>query len=221
MRSCDEFEMAVEMRLHGALEADRVSELEAHLGSCASCRAFETLARQTETVMATEAAIRMETVDWDAMRARITSFAQAQFTQSIKRGAVLILLLTPCSLLLTHGEGLRGMVWVGVGNGLAMLAAWSVAKWRLRRVVDNEGHRGELLYQARRDLERRVTATKVALLMPLVVVYTLLLPAMDLPRDALRIAGAVGFLMLVIGIVAHTFFVRRPRLLRELDVVKR
>jgi hypothetical protein len=38
MSACDEFEVAVEMRRHGALGAPEAARLEEHLRACAACR---------------------------------------------------------------------------------------------------------------------------------------------------------------------------------------
>src|SRR5262249_20605815 len=48
MSLCNDHEVEIEKRLHGALEPDRVAALEAHLADCATCRAFERGARKME-----------------------------------------------------------------------------------------------------------------------------------------------------------------------------
>lgn len=44
MKSCDEFQLAMEMRRHGALSPAEAKKVEAHLATCAACSAIESQA---------------------------------------------------------------------------------------------------------------------------------------------------------------------------------
>src|SRR5512136_843647 len=65
MAGCEEFQVAIEMRLHGALGEAGRAPLEEHLARCERCRAYEAAARGTEAVMAEEASEAVARVDWD------------------------------------------------------------------------------------------------------------------------------------------------------------
>lgn len=71
MNACDEFEVAVEMRRHGALGAPDAVRLAGHLATCASCRAFDEMTRNTEEVMGLSADELAGGMDWDRVAARV------------------------------------------------------------------------------------------------------------------------------------------------------
>lgn len=51
MTGCEGFEIAIEMRLHGAADQDASGRLNAHLVTCEACRRFELEVRATEKTM--------------------------------------------------------------------------------------------------------------------------------------------------------------------------
>ncbi len=64
MDGCEEFEVDIERRLHGALgEAER-SRLEEHLAGCAGCRAYQGAARGAEAGMRARAGAAAAETDW-------------------------------------------------------------------------------------------------------------------------------------------------------------
>jgi len=65
MNSCDEIEVAVEKRLHGALGGGEAAELGAHLAQCPNCRSFEAGAKRTEQHMTSIAEGVEQRIDWD------------------------------------------------------------------------------------------------------------------------------------------------------------
>src|SRR5712692_4282140 len=69
--TCNEWEVRIERRGHGALAADEAGELEAHLAECAPCRAYAGLARGMERTMQTAGADLGERIDWARVRAGV------------------------------------------------------------------------------------------------------------------------------------------------------
>lgn len=68
--ACDEFEIAIDMRLQGALPAERQAELDAHLAGCESCRRFEAVVKDTTQWMRQEAPRVVSGDRYLALRAR-------------------------------------------------------------------------------------------------------------------------------------------------------
>lgn len=65
MASCEEFQVAIEKRLHGALgEAER-APLDEHLARCERCQAYEATARGAEAVMEAQAREAVAQADWE------------------------------------------------------------------------------------------------------------------------------------------------------------
>jgi hypothetical protein len=65
MPGCDEFQVDIEKRLHGALGDAGPAQLEEHFATCERCRAYEAAARGAEASMAKEAGAAAAQVDWD------------------------------------------------------------------------------------------------------------------------------------------------------------
>ncbi|HEY5191974.1 MAG TPA: sigma factor-like helix-turn-helix DNA-binding protein, partial [Candidatus Deferrimicrobium sp.] len=51
MNGCEGFEIAIEMRLHGAADQDASGRLDAHLATCEACRQFENEVKTSEKTM--------------------------------------------------------------------------------------------------------------------------------------------------------------------------
>ncbi len=64
MTRCDEFEVLIEKRLHGALGDPERAALEEHLAGCETCRAYQSAAREAEAVMNLRARAAVGEVDW-------------------------------------------------------------------------------------------------------------------------------------------------------------
>lgn len=98
MPGCEEFEVAVEMRLHGALDEAGRAQLEEHLAGCERCRAYEAAARTAEAAMAAEARDAAGAVDWSLVE------------RGIRRAPP-----TPATMLGTAAAcaaGVAGLVWL-------------------------------------------------------------------------------------------------------------
>ncbi len=65
MAGCEEFQVDIEKRLHGALGDAGRAALEEHLATCADCRAYEAAARGAEAGMTAQARDAVAGVDWD------------------------------------------------------------------------------------------------------------------------------------------------------------
>lgn len=64
MAGCEEFQIAIEMRLHGALGDAGRAPLDEHLATCERCRAYEAAARGAEAIMEAQARDAVAEVDW-------------------------------------------------------------------------------------------------------------------------------------------------------------
>jgi uncharacterized membrane protein len=64
MPGCEEFEIDIERRLHGALGDAERARLEGHLARCETCRAYEAAAREAEAALNVRAREAIKDVDW-------------------------------------------------------------------------------------------------------------------------------------------------------------
>src|SRR5512138_1511470 len=86
MPTCEEHEIAIEKRRHGALAAADTAALDAHLASCAACRAFEATSRRTEDAMAAMASEALGEVDW----ARVERGVRSSMARLVTAFAVMV-----------------------------------------------------------------------------------------------------------------------------------
>jgi hypothetical protein len=119
MADCHEHEIAIEQRLHGVAPGVPDAELDQHLASCASCRAFAARSHELEQAMASERPTR-DAGDWRKLerglqgwrRDRLgtaavplaTVFLMAPFVGGTPFGALAVLVVVAVSVRL---EGLR------------------------------------------------------------------------------------------------------------------
>src|SRR5687768_3614980 len=75
MSGCEDFEILIEMRQHGALDDAGAARLEAHLVSCAPCGAFAEIAKSTEAAMQASAKGLTGGMDWERSRERVRQMA--------------------------------------------------------------------------------------------------------------------------------------------------
>ena len=68
----EDFELAIEQRLHGALDPVHAAALGEHLRACADCRDYEVNTRADEKVMETLFATHPNALDLDALQQRVT-----------------------------------------------------------------------------------------------------------------------------------------------------
>ncbi|MDB5213293.1 MAG: hypothetical protein JWO86_1220 [Myxococcaceae bacterium] len=219
MERCDEFEVSIEMRLHGALEAPQTSQLADHLATCASCRAFEDLAKGSENAMNQQTNLHLETLDWDALWKRTRTFFEITSRQHIVSSAVVVLALAPMMMLMEDdvvaSVALLGTSWVAA----IAWRMWSVRQ-RLAAVAKYEGDTGELLFFYRRELEDRLHSGRfVLLLVPLwaaLVAFRITHPF----TTTSQWIGFAGLGVVILSAVAYVWLVRRPRVARELQQLK-
>ena len=74
--TCEEAEIASGMRQHGALAPTETTALEAHLATCASCRAFAAMSRETERAMQARVMEEVGRIDWNTIGAGLQRLKQ-------------------------------------------------------------------------------------------------------------------------------------------------
>ncbi len=218
MKPCGDYEVEIEMRLHGALEAARAAELDAHLATCAACRAFEALARDTEARLATQAAVEVRAVDWEALRVRLRASVTREFNQGWR--SLLLFFLVEVSAILLIGEGHfpdSELVLVLVGILAVVMLARRVSERRQLRRVERWPQGFLKHYRAR--LERNVKYAPTILQMVVLGALSLWLTLKDAHSWTER-GGAVLYALGFVGLSAHARWVHVPRLKRELDELR-
>jgi hypothetical protein len=220
MSSCDPFEMAIEMRLHGALARAEEDDLAAHLATCASCQGFERLAKGTETAMTERTATHLETIDWDALLRRTITFVERQSRQRLAVGALVV--AATIGMMLVMGFPALSTAGETLATGCLLLAVfWVKSRRKLANARGAREDTGELLFFYRRELEDRLRATTMtAVLVPSWLVVSFLLIFRPYLVSPHAWAGFLGLCAVMLSIAAYAVVVRRPRIQRELDALK-
>lgn len=207
MTTCDDFQIAVERRLHRDLGEAEGRELELHLPSCPACRAYEATARQIEGVMNERMAEILRETDWSALNRKVSGYRR-WVAEELVVAAIGVLATFVAVLVLPKPSGrivrpAQVMLLV-----LAILAAQ--AWWRTRGLDGSDPT--ELLGSWRGRIRREVRWWKWSLwLHPAALLYLAAAGWRD-PR-LLPVLAAVG--LVVVAAAAYDLLVRLPRVRRE------
>lgn len=212
--ACDGFEIAIEMRRHGAADSEASRRLDAHLQGCANCQAFERLGSETETRLRADAEEATGKVDLERLRARGRRILRDHWTDY---GAFFLLL----SLAFAARVALRvtGIEQgdVGLQPALAILAFVLpfVAMRRSQRELEEAWNSDVFFHALRKDIDARL---KGSVFLAVLVIAASILFFIDrvsgggaFPAGVARAVfvgcfGALGLFVLA---------VRVPQLLRE------
>ncbi len=211
MTSCDDFEVAIEQRLHGALDPESAGRLAQHLSSCEACRAFEAQSRELEQAMRTHAVNAIGDVDWSKVGRNVERWKR-QMLAGVWKGLAAVIVAAPL-VGLVFG---RGYIATSFIAGLAVVV-WGriIARRSIAEVREVEHAPGPLLALLRSQLDKLVRIEKQnALVLP----FFTLIPIAGLLAGELtpwRIAGAAMLVLLFAAFALRSRFVVLPRLLRE------
>ena len=223
MNECDGYQIAIEMKLHGAA-ADPVSRLEAHLASCPACREFETAAKQTEDTMRGDAREEEKTVDWNQLQERIRKLIK----WNTPLGSALVILVTFIFIQATNwidgwalGQAYKGPNWLVTLLWLVtMSVVFSVYNGRrLREVKRAQTSPGKLIDFYRKELDSsiRQTLLTVAILAILVALGAFMwIREFQRGLNSIRpLLSSLPFGALFVGSIVFGLFRELPRLRRE------
>ena len=216
MDDCTAREVAIEMRAHGVLPHADELDLLNHLKSCAACRDFQNIVRRTETVMAQHAIERLDVVNWEVLLQKTKRFIDQEARQRILRGIVVLVAMTAMVTLVTSETRLT--ICAASAGGAFLASIWVRSTLALRRLVENEANPGELFYLYRSELEAKLVATNRA---PVGLAFVVLFFYVTHSRIDSAQAWLVSFgvAALAIGVAVHAWFVRMPRIRREIDAL--
>ena len=212
----DDFEMAIERQLQGALDATETATLRQHVDGCASCRGYEAAARDQNERMETMFRQTTATVDLNRIAARVQTTMRAHRRMLWLLPSYIVLVafgpLVTSVLRGDHGHlALRAAfpVLMAIGGFFVMRRAsrhaLSVAEWQLAT-------KGGLTFY-RELLDRQIKANRVLRWTPLIVVPFVALQLYQRSSDQYVLLGSVVAASLLLSYVAQ--FVRLPRALRE------
>ena len=223
MNGCEGFEIAIEMRLHGAADQDASGRLDAHLTACEGCRRFEMEARTAERAMKERGDALEGSLDDARLRMGIRRAMSEHWRVPLLSAVALsfVVAIFALSFWLEKGHvaysSLRSMILVFatlfvlilLRSVQAVLGLW----W-------SEWHKENFLPALRRDVTRRIRATVLAsVAMGALALFNLALwlvssfsPLADLTWKAWPAFLLLGCL---IGGALYGFRVALPRLRRE------
>jgi hypothetical protein len=140
--TCDDFQIAIERRLHGDLGEAEAAPLDRHLSDCEACRAYQAQAREVEAKMAANASEALAGTDWGKVERGIREgilVALRGVVASVVGGVLVAALIwTTRGPAMTDARMLR--VGAALGLTLALIAALgAAAAWRLARLERGAG----------------------------------------------------------------------------------
>lgn len=213
--SCEGFEIAIEMRRHGAGEAEALARLDRHLDGCASCREFDRLGAESEGRLRADVEGALAGADLERLKARGLSLALSRWSDV---GAFYMFI----GLALLVKTSLRA---AGLVPGDASLMDWGLAlMWtaapfleirRRRRAIEEAFRSDVLLFEMRADVQQRLFSSGAFILFALGLVAFF---AVERLQGREGFAGGAVTLVLSAGLAAlctYVAAVRIPALLRE------
>lgn len=222
---CEEFEITIEMRRHGAADAAALVRLDAHLLSCEACRSYERLAGGTDEALQRRTGEAESRMDWKGLRRKVSAgrenFVHAGFFAAALWSVVLgILWLVRFGALKTRifdplPQVLPVLVLLTT-FGLGMPACWILWVLDRRRTLRKLASPEAVLSAYRRDIGKWLRVNTwvfrcVLLLVPVLVFQWL--------RWRGPLDGHAAFSLLcqicLVGLNLYLYLVQRPRLLRE------
>lgn len=212
--TCEETEVALERRLHGALHPEEEPALAAHLSGCPACRAYERTGRDAEVAMRAVAAEAVRGMDWERVRAGVRRGQRGYWLEQWVAPVVAVLAFVPLAV-----RGSPPWVWLMVAGVTLPLCARMFSQARARLRVAHEAARTDLAALAwmREEADQRLRSRRLLLTLdaalPALVCGTLLFgqgPAAGWAR--------AGLLLLVVALAVDSawgLWVELPRLQRE------
>src|SRR5262245_16415911 len=92
MKTCDEYQIALDQHRRGLLEPGDAAELEAHAMTCGECSKFSEEIARLDRTLSEESQRAVETIDWAGLTAKLERDLQRQ-----RRGRVRApILFVPC-----------------------------------------------------------------------------------------------------------------------------
>jgi hypothetical protein len=221
MEGCDAFELAIEMKLHGALPPEQAPALEAHLATCERCQRFLRRSEETQRVMSastdTLAGAVTPARTWERMQRMLREERAGLWLR-----ALFLLALVPVFGWLMGNFVLPAITIGVVGGGLLTLLVLK-NRQAAREAAQVGGTKGEVLTVYRQLLERRMDrATRMRRVL-------FVLGLMQLPFISSRVPlphslnkegmawMAVGVFVLCIGRSVYLSLRALPALQRELE----
>jgi amino acid transporter len=218
MTGCEGFEIAIEMRLHGAADRDASERLDAHMTTCEACRRFEIAVKTSEKTMRESGGTLGGAFDAKKMREKIRRAQWEHWIDPLVVAAGFFCFIALAALdAWVSGDPFalakypRVIVFFAAVTALFVLRSAQTV-FGLRRAE----RRGEdLLPALRRDVGRRFRATVFAtVVLGSLGLFFLLLAPFTTPSPR----HDVGDLLLVAGLIGGAIYnsaVALPRLRRE------
>jgi hypothetical protein len=214
--SCDRFEIDVEMRRHGALDAVEERTLDEHLAGCAGCRLYADEGGTVEASLRASAEEDAAQVDWDRLHRGVLRLRRSYRWKLWL--APLFLLQTPLAFLLATGRAPDPQILAAgmVGNvGLYLAYVWLVNR-PLREIL--RGTRGDLLESYMRELKRQRLRARVWVAINVALTLGCALFAFEQPSVRM-VLYALGCATVFVAWAAYDLTWKLPRLQRLLAEV--
>lgn len=172
-------EIAIGMRQHGALDAAGCAELDAHLASCASCRAFAQTTLDLESKMQAHTLAELSHINWTNVEARLARIRDENRHLVPRAAAAMVgFVLVLAWIYDLQTAVLGGLLGAGICAGFAVMV-----RRRRRELARAADSQGELLAFYRAQVARGLENTRAG---------RWFLPAMALLWLAIGIAQAVS-----------------------------
>jgi hypothetical protein len=212
-KNCDEHEIDVERRAHGALGPEEARALDEHLAGCERCRAFAALVGGVDAGLRGAAEEAARAVRWDVVERRLGERARRMRRA---RWLVPVALLATAAVAFALGLPAGGALVMAGGAVATTVAARALAARWLAELARAEASREGLLAFSRKQVDAELRAARVGsvALAALAVAQVAVLEVLGPPTAGGRAAVVAGAALLLVTAAALGLR-EAPRLRRE------
>jgi len=223
MNGCEGYEVAIEMRIHGALDYPSTAKLDSHLDSCPHCKAFADACRTTDKGLRIHASTTAEEIDWDGLQQRFHRLVAVHRRRIfIPAAAIIGLLAAQCWSLLMWGSNWRSALAPGElkADVAVFLGGWIFFAWyhraRMRAAHRAMESQQGLIEFCRQELGGKIRSLRrlrrAFLVVGSLCVFGTVFGAPDETTFGLRVLESFLALAMMIGPAAFIGFVLIPPL---------
>lgn len=213
--SCDDFQVAIEREMHGALPETESRQLADHLVGCDACRAYQATVRETERAMTSQASEAIRGVDWSKVERGVQRGILDALAGVV--GAVVTGALVAGLIWFTASPAFRAERMLRVGGALGVTVVlvavvMAYGAWSLVRMRPGQ----ELLDRHRKGLRHKVALSRAMRWVD--AALAILFAWRALTGDSGRVNEPVFYGVMaafLVGLGVYIHMVKLPRALRE------
>lgn len=161
MKSCDDYQVELEMRRHGVCTPESAVEAEAHLRGCSACQVAERLATQTNENLQRRATTVSQSTDWSGIGKRVGRDLQIYRALPWLMLGSSVVQAYPLGLILAPEAPIALALKISATGIVLALAVALYSRAQIRAALEASSlGREELLSWRRREVQKQISEAR-------------------------------------------------------------